>query len=78
MVALRQLVPLEFQPLQRKSQGSDQLRWVLNDESSKKLAVTLATVIRHLSVAGEPIRANVFGTLSAERPFSCILRVCKN
>jgi hypothetical protein len=69
MFALRQFVPFEFQPLQRKSEGSDKLRWALNDESSKKLMVTLATAIRHFGVVGEPIRADVFGILRAERLF---------
>jgi hypothetical protein len=38
----------------------------LNSEAGKKLMVTLGTVNLHSGVVSEPIRANVFGALSAE------------
>jgi hypothetical protein len=75
MVSLREFVDPQFRPLERESQASGKMRWGVSNESCRKLLVTLSTVIRHLGVVTAPIRANAFGTLSAERFFSCIRRV---
>jgi hypothetical protein len=77
MVGMREFVASEFIPLERQSQASDKVRWGMSNESCERLLVTLSTVVLRGGVVSEPIRANAFGTLSAERLFSCIRRVCK-
>ena len=64
-------------PAERRSQtGKD--RWAMSDEVSKKFLVTLFSILSGLGEVTEAIRANVFGTLSLERFFSCVRRVCHN
>jgi hypothetical protein len=78
MVVMRDFVSREFIPLERKSQVSGKKRWGVSNESCKRRLVTLSTIIRHLGDVSAPIRANAFGTLSAERLLSCIRRVHPN
>jgi hypothetical protein len=77
-IDVRRFVDPAFLPRQRHSTTSAKRRWVYNDETWKKLMVTLFAVLCGLGEVVQPIRANVFGTLNEERFLSCIRRVCKS
>jgi hypothetical protein len=78
MIDVRRVVDPAFLPLQRQITTSANRRWVYNDETWKRLVVTLFAVSCGLGGVVQPIRANILGTLNEERFFSCIRRVCKS
>jgi hypothetical protein len=73
---MRQFIPREFVPGERRSKTSGKKRWGMNEKTCKKILVTLLAVLRGLGDVLEPIQANFFGTLPLECFFSCLRRIC--
>ena len=78
MLTMRQFIPSGCAPGERRNPRTGKRRWAMNEETCKKVLVTLFAVICGLAEVHEPIRANFFGTLTLERFFSCLRRVCHN
>ena len=78
VVTMRQFIPAGFVPGERRNKTTGKRRWAMNEETCKKLMVTLFAIICGLGDVRDPVRANFFGTLILERFFSCLRRICHN
>ena len=78
MLLMRTFIPPEHVPAQRRGPSAGRSRWAMSEEMCKKYLVTVFAIICGLGEIKYPTRANVFGTLTLERFFSSVRRVCHN